>query len=190
MISGGPPAPRCACMGLTADEIERWNRDGYVLIRNVLSQEDLQPLIDDYEFIVERIAADLLAQGRTKSGYAELGFDSRFAAICAEDPTVSTGHLDEDLDIGLATARAQTAGTFAVLKNQRLLRLVAAVLGTDEIGWSPISHVRAKLPERVSPGSNIAAWHQVRPELQTRRPLSCPSGFRHQGLTVVSDTTD
>ena len=36
-------------MGLTAEEIERWNTDGYVIIRNVLGPEDLQPLISDYE---------------------------------------------------------------------------------------------------------------------------------------------
>lgn len=43
------------------------------------------------------------------------------------------------------------------------MALVETVLGTREIGWSPISHVRAKLPETVSSGSNVAGWHQVLP---------------------------
>lgn len=83
-------------MGLTAEEIARWNADGYVIVRNALGPEDLAPLIADYEAIVENMARELLAAGRIKDGHAGLGFDRRFAAICAEDPTigVDTG-LDE-----------------------------------------------------------------------------------------------
>lgn len=148
-------------MGLTVEEIQRWNRDGYVVIRDVLADEDLAPLIRDYKAIVERLAAELFAAGRVSSTYSDLAFDERFAAICAEDPTISLGHLDEDLDIGQATARGELSeGTFNLLRNRKLMRLVEPILSSREVGWSPISHVRAKLPDAVRPGSNVAGWHQ------------------------------
>jgi hypothetical protein len=107
-------------MGLTAEEIARWNADGYVIVRNALGPEDLAPLIADYEAIVENMARELLAAGRIKDGHAGLGFDRRFAAICAEDPTVSTGHLDE------------------------------VKPGRDSQGWPSMREVWLRIPNRVT----------------------------------------
>jgi hypothetical protein len=106
---------------------------------------------------VDNLATRLHAEGRIKSTHASEPFDSRFARICEEDPSVSPDHLDEFLDIGWATARGETRGTFELMRCKRLIDLIAPILGTEEVGWSPISHVRAKLP---GPTSNIAAWHQ------------------------------
>ena len=153
-------------MGLTAAEIEQWNRDGYVICRGALQPEDIAPMVADYEHIVEEMAQRLHVDGRIAHTYEDEPFDSRFARICEEDPTVSPDHLDEYLDIGHATARGQTRGTFELMKCPRLMALVGPILGTEEIGWSPISHVRAKLPatpEALETGaglSNIAAFHQ------------------------------
>ena len=153
-------------MGLTGAEIEQWNRDGYVICRGALQPEDIAPMVADYEEIVDELAQRLHADGRIAHTYEDEPFDSRFARICEEDPTVSPDHLDEYLDIGHATARGQTRGTFELMKCPRLMALVGPILGTEEIGWSPISHVRAKLPatpEALETGaglSNIAAFHQ------------------------------
>ena len=48
-------------MGLTAAEIEQWNRDGYVICRGALQPEDIAPMVADYEQIVEEMAQQLHA---------------------------------------------------------------------------------------------------------------------------------
>ena len=80
--------------------------------------DPLTPLIElpqDYEHIVDELATRLHAEGRIRSTYASEPFDSRFARICEEDPSVSPDHLDDFLDIGWATARAETRGTFELM---------------------------------------------------------------------------
>jgi phytanoyl-CoA hydroxylase len=149
--------------GLTGAEIAQWNEQGYCICRGALLPEDLAPMVADYEQIVDGLATRLHAEGRIRSTYASEPFDKRYARITAEDPSVSDGHLDEFLDIGHATARGQTRGTFELMRCSRLMDLIAPILGTEEIGWSPISHVRAKLPANEASGavlSNVAGWHQ------------------------------
>ena len=96
-------------MGLTAAEIEQWNRDGYVICRGALQPEDIAPMVADYEHIVEEMAQRLHAEGRIAHTYEDEPFDSRFARICEEDPTVSPDHLDEYLDTRLWQLRAARA---------------------------------------------------------------------------------
>ena len=149
-----------AGMGLAREEIEHWNAHGYVVVRGALEPGDLAPMIADYEAIVEDRAQELLSAGRIKNTYAGEPFDTRFARICEMDSGFSSSHLDEFLDIGHGTARGQTRGTFELMRCPRLMAIIEPILGSPEIGWSPISHVRAKLPAAISAESNVAGWHQ------------------------------
>jgi phytanoyl-CoA hydroxylase len=148
-------------MALSGAQLAHWDAHGYVVARGLLDPAtDLAPAVQDYESMVEALAGRLLAEGRISSTHRGEPFDTRYASICAEDTAHADSHLDDYLDIGRATARADTRGTFALMTNTKLLAPVEQLLGCSEIGWSPISHVRAKLPAAISPSSNVAAWHQ------------------------------
>ena len=149
-----------ASAGLTREEIEHWNAHGYVVVRGALEPRDLAPMVADYEAIVERRAQQLLAAGRISDTHAGEPFDARFAKICEEDSEFSPSHLDEFLDIGHGAARRETRGTFELMRCPNLMAIVEPILGSPEVAWSPISHVRAKLPAAISPASNVAGWHQ------------------------------
>lgn len=143
-------------MELSREHRDRFVEQGYVVVEGALTGEDLQPVIDDYAAIVDRIARRLRAEGRISRLYDDEPFDTRLARICDEDAATYFAS-DSALDIG----RTRTRGLFEVMRNPRLLDLVEGFIG-PEIVCNAISHVRAKLPsdEAEHKGSNIAPWHQ------------------------------
>ena len=143
-------------MTLSRAHRDRFVEQGYVVVAGALDDHDLQPVIDDYAAIVDRIARRLHAQGRIRRLYEDQPFDTRLARICDDDAATYFAS-DESLDVG----RTRTRGLFQVMRNAKLLDLVEGFIG-PEIACNAISHVRAKLPsdQAEHKGSNIAPWHQ------------------------------
>ena len=161
--------------------------DGYVIVENVLSPADLQPIIDDYSTLLDDLALEWYAAGVIPSLYADLPFTRRAAAIIS--------HLDEfqyrHFDIALPNAAAITPETpihlsqavFDLLRHPRLLDYVELFIG-PEIYSSPIQHARIKPPEQAAralsskPSGLVTktGWHQdmgvARPEADDTEMLT------------------
>lgn len=140
-------------MNLTPFQLDQFQQDGYLLLDGILSDEDLNPLIQEYAAYIDRRAQELFAAGQLSQLYADEPFARRLAAICRENsviyPELDSMHL-----------RGQA--TFEFLHNKRLLDLVEQFVG-PEIICSPIQHVRPKLPAGLTPrGSDphVVHWHQ------------------------------
>ena len=134
-------------------ELEQFYRDGYLLLSDVLTDDQLAPLITEYEIYIDRRAAELYATGILSQPYADEPFERRLACISRE-----TGLLYPELDIMHLRGRA----TFAFLRNETLLDLAESLIG-PEIICSPIQHLRPKLPSGLTPrGSDphVVHWHQ------------------------------
>ncbi|MBM4436787.1 MAG: phytanoyl-CoA dioxygenase family protein [Actinobacteria bacterium] len=157
--------------GLRTAQVEHFHREGYVVAERVLDpQRDLQPVIDEYTQVLDRIAQRKHAAGELAETYAGLPFAERAMTIARE-----TGYLDvQPFDISmplkreLLTADAEFhfgPAVFDLLRNPRLLDCVESVLG-PEIYSNPVQHVRVKVPERLVPegkrnAQNAATgWHQ------------------------------
>ena len=69
-------------MELSREHRDRFVEQGYVVVEAALADEDLQPVIDDYAAIVDRIARRLRAEGRISRLYDDEPFDTRLARIC------------------------------------------------------------------------------------------------------------
>ena len=52
--------------GLTPDQLDRFNEDGYLIVEDVLSERDLAGMEAEYEEIVERVAADLVEREKIR----------------------------------------------------------------------------------------------------------------------------
>ena len=143
-------------MELTDHHRQAFVEQGYVVVEGALSDNDLQPVIDDYSEIINGIAKKLYSEGRISGLYEDEPFDTRLARICDEDEKTYF-ESDEYLDIGQMRKR----GTFNFMSNTNLLDLVEGFIG-PEIQCNSISHIRAKLPSNESQKkeSNIAGWHQ------------------------------
>ena len=158
-------------MHLTAQQLADFNRDGYVVARNILSpSEDLQPVMDEYAAVLDRVAARMHQNGEISSTYAELPFDRRTIAITREAGLLNPQPFDITIPINTAHLHPDTEyhfgpAVFALLRSERLLDAVESLIG-PEITSNPVQHVRIKPPERyVTQRANTGlvtttGWHQ------------------------------
>ena len=156
-------------MSLTAEQLRHFQRKGFVVARDVLvPDEDLQPVIDEYAEVLDRMARRMHAAGEIRSTYAELRFEQPAIAIVKD-----SGALDQQaFDISFPAHSALKPDTgfhfgpaiFGLLRNRRLLDAVESIIG-PEITSNPIQHVRMKVPEHlIHPDQRtslnaLTGWH-------------------------------
>jgi ectoine hydroxylase-related dioxygenase (phytanoyl-CoA dioxygenase family) len=141
--------------------------DGYLVLEDVLDVErDLQPVLDEYDDVLEDLAATLYREGSVSSAYADLAFGPRLIKITKEYGKSLSQHFDISLpQTGVRPDTPMHTGPacFRLLTNPRLLDVAEGVVGPD-IYSSPVGHIRMKLPEgTVSGGDGMMAkipWHQ------------------------------
>ncbi|MDP8923324.1 MAG: phytanoyl-CoA dioxygenase family protein [Chloroflexota bacterium] len=155
--------------GLSAAQRQQFEEEGYLVVEDVLDpREDLQPVFDEYDRVLDGIAASLLAEGAIRSAYKGLPFVDRLVAICAESGRNFPQHFDISLPqkgVKYDTPMHHGPAVFNVLTNPKLLDVVESLVG-PEIYSNPVQHIRTKLPARaVAKGKRnglITAvdWHQ------------------------------
>lgn len=156
--------------GLTASQLERFQQDGYLVVDDVLSEIDLMDIRDEYEGILNRVAADLAERGLIRPLQAD-SFSQRYIEVMEQldDMYLLYQHLDISLplmhDLPPDTTMSAGPAVFRLLTNPRLLDLVESVIG-PEIYSNPVQHARIKPPirflHRAKTDANVAAtaWHQ------------------------------
>ncbi|NKB67171.1 MAG: hypothetical protein GKR89_08930 [Candidatus Latescibacteria bacterium] len=144
--------------GLTADQIDFFHREGYLHVPNALGPEDLDPVQEELEGIIESTAQRLLHEGKIASAYADLPFDQRLIPLAKADASATAG-INFPANLG--------ANIFAFLHNRRLLDLLEGLIG-PEIYANSCQHIRAKVPATDDYAGNFSqnewarstAWHQ------------------------------
>lgn len=146
--------------------------NGYVVVDGVLDpKQDLQPVMDDYDQLVDNLAERWQAAGLVKSTYRGLPFEQRFTRVVQDAGEAGVKWIDYfDLSLPQTGVTPETpihlsAAIFDLLRNPRLLDVVEMIIGS-EILVNPIHHVRIKPPETIVPealrhGLNAQTpWHQ------------------------------
>lgn len=156
---------------LTPEQIDQFNREGYLVLRGVLDRETvLDPIGAEYAGVLDRLATSLHEAGQIGSDYAALPFSERLTQIYAETGKDYAQHFDFTLPQG--ATRPDTPfwtgpAVFALLRNEAILDAVESLIG-PEIYANPVQHARLKPPEhllRSRAGSgevpnNATPWHQ------------------------------
>ena len=153
-------------MVLGKTQIRDFERNGFLILDDVLSEADREPLVAEYTELVERVAA---ARGHVDARWQALNFEQRFTRLVASDPDAYE-FLDITLPLrnDLTTESGMHAGpaVFGLLTHPQLLDIAESIMG-PEIVSNPVQHVRIKPPESalnaVGQGnSNMArtGWHQ------------------------------
>ena len=139
-------------MGLTKEQVEAYNEDGFVLAENVLDLSDTQPVIDELVEFIDRRSSELFEQEKITDLYTEASFEQRFGLLLKQ--SVEIGH-------GMDIMNMRGAAMFGFLGNSNLLDAVQSLIG-PEITCNPIQHVRAKPPSNFghSSWSHGVPWHQ------------------------------
>jgi len=156
----------------TRIDLDTFDEQGFLVVDGVLDPErDLDPVVAEYEALLDRLAAGWHAAGKLPSTFGELPFAQRFGRVLNEAPRDLNvmSHFDISLPFeGVTEATPIHLGprTFGLLTNPKLLDVVEQIIG-GEIFSNPIQHTRIKPPERQLPehlqGSSLLAktdWHQ------------------------------
>ncbi len=156
---------------LTESQLHQFAEQGYLVVPDVLSEEELDPVVDEYEAALGRAARRQRELGNLTSTRAELAFADRYTALITENPDVFyylgiSLPLDyEELDPELVRVHTGPA-LFDLLRHPALLDIVEPIVG-PEIALNPVLQARLKPPQRLLTGamasySNVGAttWHQ------------------------------
>lgn len=176
----------------THNLLQHFNEQGYVVIEDVLDDQILQSLRDDYESLLDEMALRWYAEGVIPSTFSDLPFTKRAAHIISYLNDIQYLHFDialpngqklhEDTPIHLSEA------VFKLLTHSRLLDCVEMFIG-GEIYTNPIQHVRIKPPQHLNrsekPNGLVTrtGWHQD-------QGVARPNADQTEMLTVWIAVTD
>jgi hypothetical protein len=156
---------------LTTDQVSQFEEQGYVVVEEVFDPErDLDPVLAEYDRVLDRLALRLHAEGTLPSAYTELDFSARLSRICAETGELYSQHFDLSLPQRGVTHNTPFwtgPAVFNLLRHDQLLDRVESLIG-PEIFSNPVQHVRLIPPEQVVPKDpdtgNVrlgpTPWHQ------------------------------
>ena len=157
--------------GLTATEQRQFEEEGYVVVDGVFDPvREFDPVIEEYDGVLDRLATELFEAGTISSTYSALTFDDRLARIYAETGKVYPKHFDLALPQRGVTHQTPIwtgPAVFDLLRSKGVLDRVESLIG-PEIYANPVQHIRLMPPERLVPtdpstGRALLAatpWHQ------------------------------
>lgn len=156
---------------LSDREIERFGDEGYLLVEDVIDPERyLDPMVDEYQGLLDRLGDRLYREGRIPSTYADLPFGRRLTQIYRDTGEVWDKYFDFSLpfkDVQPDQPCHFGPAVFEVLRCPQLMDAVESLIG-PEIYSNPVQHVRLKPPERLTPRDpesgrvllGATPWHQ------------------------------
>ncbi|GFO25971.1 phytanoyl-coa dioxygenase 1-like [Plakobranchus ocellatus] len=130
-------------------EIERYFKQGYLVVEDFFLPEELDPCLSAIEGVVDKVASALFRGGKIKDVHADLNVFQRLTELDKDFPgALILTHKDGVLPPAFADLWA----------NPRLLNFMEQILGPC-VYANPIWNVRPKGPSVVCPDGDIP-WHQ------------------------------
>jgi phytanoyl-CoA hydroxylase len=155
---------------LSPEQVAQFEEQGYLLVEQLLDPvADLDPIIEEYKGVLNRLAQDLYEKGEIASLYEDLPFGDRLIQIYQESGKVHAQYFDFSLPqngVKYDTPMWVGKAVFSAMTSPRLLDAVESIIGS-EIYSNPVQHVRIKPPERLTPKDangvvqlGATPWHQ------------------------------
>jgi phytanoyl-CoA hydroxylase len=136
---------------LSPADVEFYAREGYLVLPDLLDEQDMAPIREALSDKVEEIALSLAEAGQAEDLFENEPFETRLARLF-------DGKTDEDfLQFGRSW-RDRHPGYFQFMSNPKILDAVESLLG-PEIFANPVYNSRPKVP-KVAAGA--VPWHQDR----------------------------
>ena len=156
---------------LTREQLDAFNRDGFLAIEELVPVEDLEPIKQEYAELLDGLANELFEAGEIPDRYEMLEFGDRFSKIIGHYPelhrhfNISLPLINGEVDPAMFYMHAGPA-VFNLLRHPKILDVVECIIG-PEIYSSPVQQMRMKPPAAGLEGllkghSNVGAttWHQ------------------------------
>jgi ectoine hydroxylase-related dioxygenase (phytanoyl-CoA dioxygenase family) len=134
---------------LTAEQIEFYDTEGYIVLDNLLTKEKMLPAQQAMEEKVEEIAQELFANGLISDLKGDEPFETRLAKLFENLSD------EEFLKYGRSW-RERRPGYFHLMSRPEIIDAVESLIG-GEIFSNPVYNTRPKVP-KVAAGA--VPWHQ------------------------------
>lgn len=132
---------------LSAEQEEHFHREGYLVVENLFSNDELQVVIDEIADEIDVRARELVDSGELSEAFESLDFEHRLARISAETDKVARAIWD---------AALSGPAFFHLITNPRLLDVAEQMCG-EELIASSVYRLRPKIPSHVM---SAVPWHQ------------------------------
>jgi hypothetical protein len=132
---------------LTEQQLAFFRHEGYLIVDNLFSDDDLAPVIAEINEKIDEHAGQFMADGKLSRSYAEFDFDHRLAMINRETP---------ELPQAMWNANVVMPSFFGLMRTGRLLDAVERICGPEIIA-SSVYRLRPKVPSHVQ---SAVPWHQ------------------------------
>jgi|SRR5579883_537081 len=134
-------------MALTSEELEHYHTDGFIIVRDLFRESELEPVIEAINEKVSALADRLYASGNITDKFEREGFLTRLAKLDKAFPGAAT----------LIHTGGVLPKAFADLwSSKKLLDIIEQILG-PEIAGHPVWNLRSKTPH--NPLATVP-WHQ------------------------------
>ncbi|XP_078680911.1 phytanoyl-CoA dioxygenase domain-containing protein 1 homolog [Branchiostoma floridae x Branchiostoma belcheri] len=143
-----PPQPKVKKPGqLDDDQLRQFFEEGFVLVKGFLKPEELQPVRDDIDRLVDDLAERLFKAGKIKDKHKDAGLFKRLTLLERDFPGTAvilhkTGKLPKSFR--------------DLWSNERLLNVMEQLVG-PEVAGNPIWNLRTKTPYNEQ---TEVPWHQ------------------------------
>lgn len=124
-----------------------FKENGYLLIEKVIEDSDLQDVIDELNFEIDKRAKTLFESGDLSNLYENEPFETRLAKISSETPKLA---------VSIWNGILHGAAIFELITNSKLLDVAQGFCG-DEVIASSVYRLRPKVPNF---GYGEVPWHQ------------------------------
>ena len=134
-------------MSLSYEQLAQYSDDGFLLVENVFTDEEIQPVLDDFAAMVDGWADRLYAAGKITDKHADEDVYTRLVSLEKEWPNAAAlMHWHASMQPALSKIWA----------SDKLLDVVEQFIGPDIVGH-PVVGIRAKTPNTklMTP-----PWHQ------------------------------
>ncbi len=156
---------------LSQRQVDRFFTEGYLVVEDVVDEKEyLDPMVEEYEALLDQLANQLYAEGKLSSTYPDLPFGRRLTQVYAETGTVHAQYFDFSLPFKNVRPDEPChfgPAVFTMLRNPAILDVAESLIG-PEIYSNPVQHVRLKPPEKYVPRDpttgrpllGATPWHQ------------------------------
>ena len=152
---------------ITASDVETFNRQGYLVVENLLDAAMLDRVRAEYSALMDRLYHEWHKAGLVPTATPDMTFWDKldvaykggFDWYQPFDISLPAGGITDETPMHFGPA------VFDMVRNQNILDTVEKLIG-PEISSNPIQHVRIKPPENKVAGDEIRAhvvktdWHQ------------------------------
>jgi len=134
-------------MRLSEEQLRQYDADGFLVVRDVFTKEELAPLQREIDGLVDDLARRLQRAGKITNLHEDKGFYERLTALEKDFPGAAVLiHIGGILKPALA----------ALWSSPKLLEMIEQILGPEVVGH-PVWNLRSKTPGNAL---TTVPWHQ------------------------------